>query len=103
VSRRTREIGIRMALGGQPGSVGAMVVRQGLTLTALGLAAGLAAAVPLVRYMESVEELLFQVRAFDVPTYLAAAVVLLVAAAAASWIPARRATRVDPMLALRHE
>ena len=103
VSRRTREIGIRMALGGQADDVRAMVLRQGLLFTVLGLAAGMAATVPLVRYLESVEGLLFGVTAFDLPTYAAAAAVLLVAATAASWVPARRATRVDPMLTLRHE
>ena len=103
VSRRTREIGIRMALGGQPGAVRGMVLGRGLLLTALGLAAGLVAAIPLTRYLESVEDLLFGVKAFDLATFAATAVVLLAAAAAASWIPAQRATRVDPIVTLRHE
>ncbi len=103
VTRRTREIGIRMALGGQPGRVGAMVLRQGLLLTAVGLAAGVGAAIPAVRYLENTEGLLFEVQAFDLPTYLATALLLLTAAAAASWIPARRAARIDPAVTLRSE
>jgi len=77
-----------------------MILRQGLLLTGLGWALGLAAAVPLAGYLESV---LFGVQAFDPMTLGGSGGVMLLAAALAAWVPARRATRVDPMLALRHE
>ncbi len=99
VGRRTREVGIRVALGAQRADVLRLILRQGLGLTAAGLAAGLAGAVILTRHLAS---LLFGIRPIDPPTYLAVAIVLLAAGLLACWIPARRATRVDPVLALRH-
>ncbi len=77
-----------------------MVIRRGLTLTAIGLAAGLLAALPLTRLLAG---LLYGVRPHDPATYLAVPPVLLGAALLASWIPARRAARVDPAVALRGE
>ena len=100
VIQRTQEIGIRIALGAQAGNVLQMVLRQGLKLTALGLALGLAAAYALTRYMQS---LLFGVKPTDLVTFVAIALLLIVVAVAACWIPARRATKVDPMVALRRE
>ena len=100
VAQRTREIGIRMALGAQRGAMLAMVLRQSLAVVAIGLAIGLLAAFAATRLLAS---LLYGVGANDLFTY--GAVVLLLGAAAllASYIPARRAMRVDPMVALRYE
>ena len=100
VVQRAQEIGIRIALGARTGDVLKMVLRQGLKLTALGLLIGLAAAYALTRYMQS---LLFGVRAADPLTFAAIALLLIAAALLACWIPARRATKVDPMVALRCE
>jgi ABC-type antimicrobial peptide transport system permease subunit len=100
VARRTREVGIRIALGADRGSVLGLVFRQGLALTGAGLAIGLAGALLLTRYLSS---LLFDVGRFDPATYAAVALTLLAAAALACGIPARRAMRVDPVVALRHE
>jgi putative ABC transport system permease protein len=100
VGRRTREVGVRLALGATRGDVIRLVFRQGLGLTALGLAAGLAGALLLTRYLSS---LLFEVSRWDVATYAAVAFLLLTAAVLACWIPARRAMRVDPVVALRFE
>ncbi len=100
VSARSREIGLRMALGARPGDILRGVLQHGLTLAVAGLAAGLAAAFALSRLLSS---LLFGVAASDLATYAAVSAILLAVAAAASWIPARRATRIDPMLALRRE
>jgi len=83
VTQRIQEIGIRMALG---------------ALAAMGIAIGLVAAIPLTRSMQA---LLFEVQPTDVPTFATVGIVLLLVAAAASYLPARRATRVDPMTALR--
>jgi putative ABC transport system permease protein len=98
VVQRVREIGVRIALGAQTGDVLKMVLRQGLKLTALGLAIGLAAAYALTRYMRS---LLFGVKAADPLTFAAIALLLIVVALVACWIPARRATKVDPIVSLR--
>jgi len=100
VSQRTREIGIRMALGAQPGSVHKLILRQGLRPVLAGLAAGVLASLVAMRALAS---LLYGVSATDPPTFLAVAAVLLAISALASAIPARRAARVDPMAALRHE
>ncbi|MGH9475898.1 MAG: ADOP family duplicated permease [Terriglobales bacterium] len=100
VSRRAREIGIRMALGAQRGDVLLAVVRQGLTLALAGVAIGLAAALVFTRLLSS---LLYGIRPDDPLTFLAVAVVLLAVALLASWLPARRATRLDPTVALRNE
>jgi putative ABC transport system permease protein len=100
VSQRTREIGIRMALGAQPAGLQRMFVRHGLTLACTGAAVGLGAAAGLTRLMAT---LLFGIHAFDPLTYAAVAAVLIAAAVLASYIPARRATRIDPVEALRAE
>jgi putative ABC transport system permease protein len=100
VSRRTREIGVRMALGARAADVLGMVVRQGMTLTAIGLVIGAGAALAATRGMAG---LLFGVGASDPPTYVALALVLAAVALFACWLPARRAARVDPMVALRAE
>jgi len=100
VTQRTREIGIRMALGAQPAGLQSMFVRQGLVLAAVGAAIGLAAAVGLTRLMSSI---LFKTTALDPITYAGVSVLLILAAALASYVPARRATEVDPLEALRTE
>jgi putative ABC transport system permease protein len=100
VSQRTREIGIRMALGAREHELTGMFVRQGLVLTGVGLAFGLAAAAALTRLMTS---LLFEVSAADPATYACVSAGLAGAAALASYLPSRRATAVDPVEALRAE
>jgi putative ABC transport system permease protein len=100
VVQRTPEIGIRLALGAQPGNIIAMVMKQGLSLTLLGIALGLAGAFALTRLLE---RLLYGVSATDAPTFLVIALSLFSVAALACWIPARRAAKVDPMIALRHD
>jgi len=100
VGRRTREVGIRVALGAERGDVLRLVVGEGLALTAAGLAAGAAGAAILTRFLAS---LLFGVGRFDPATYAGVAVALIAAGLLACWIPARRATRVDPVRALRAE
>jgi ABC-type antimicrobial peptide transport system permease subunit len=100
VRRRTHEIGIRMALGANPGSVLAMVLRQGLTLTGVGLAIGLALALALGRFTAS---LLYGISGTDHLTLLVVSAVLFLAALAASLFPAYRAARVAPTTALRYE
>jgi predicted permease len=98
VSQRTREIGIRMALGAAQGSVLAMILRQGLTLVIIGLVIGLAGALALTRLMS---DLLFGVAPTDPLTFVAVSLTLLAVAAVACLVPARRATTIDPLLALR--
>ncbi len=98
VAQRTREIGIRMALGAQRGSLKMMFVRNGLVWGGIGVAAGLAGAVSLSRLMTA---LLFDVSPLDPLTYSVVVVGLLAVAAGASYLPARRITRVDPLEALR--
>jgi predicted permease len=100
VAQRTREIGVRMALGATAPSVRGMVVRQSFAVAALGVAVGLVAARSLSGVMAS---LLYGVSATDPVTYAAVAAALVAVAVAASWIPARRAARVDPSLALRSD
>jgi putative ABC transport system permease protein len=98
VAQRRREIGIRLALGARPSQVSGTVVRRGLRLAAVGLAIGLPAAAGTGRLLQS---LLFDTRPGDPLTYLAVAAVVALASTAAAAVPARRATRVDPALALR--
>jgi predicted permease len=100
VSQRQREIGIRLALGAQRADVLQMVLRQGAKMAVLGVAIGLCGAVGLTRLMTS---LLFGVSPFDPFTFGAVAVLLMAVALAACYVPGRRATRVDPMVALRYE
>lgn len=100
VARQARDIGIRLALGATPRHVRRGVLARGLRLAATGLAIGLAAAYAAARAME---EMLFGVSASDLATFASTGLVLVVVAAAASWLPARRATRVDPMIALRSD
>jgi putative ABC transport system permease protein len=100
VTQRTHEIGVRMALGAEPLEVLRIVLRRGLLLTGVGLAIGLAGALALGRVVQS---LLFNVRASDPLTLAAVAALLAVVALLASYLPARRATRVDPLVALRYE
>ncbi|HEX7237544.1 MAG TPA: FtsX-like permease family protein, partial [Gammaproteobacteria bacterium] len=100
VARRTKEIGVRMALGAQRRNVLKLVLRQGATMTAIGFGAGLLGAVALTRYLES---LLFGLAPLDVPTYAAVAAGFAAVALLASYLPARRATLIDPLSALRHE
>lgn len=100
VTLRTREVGIRMAFGAERRDVLAMVLRQGLALTAAGLAAGFLASLALTRFLSS---LLFEVRPTDVATSAAVAFILAAVALTASYLPARRAASVDPMIALRYE
>jgi len=98
VVRRTREIGIRMALGAGRMQVQRLVIREGLWLAATGTVVGVAAAVGLTRVLRS---LLFDVKPGDPVTYIAIVALLAIAAGIASWIPARRASRVEPTEALR--
>ena len=100
VSRRTREIGIRIALGAPQQAVRQMFVREGLLLTAIGVVCGLAAAAGLTHLMKA---LLFEVSPLDPATYCAVSLVLAAAALLASYIPARRATAIEPVEALRVE
>jgi len=100
VSRRTREIGIRMALGAGQRDVLRMVVEEGLELTIAGAVFGVAAALAVTRYLGSI---LYGVHPGDPVTLIVAAAILMIVALAACWIPARRAARVDPMVALRYE
>ena len=100
VTQSTRDIGVRVALGAGPGDIIGMVVRQGMELLAVGILAGLAGAAALTRVMAS---LLFGVSATDLATFAAVPALLAVVAFAATAIPALRATRVDPIVALREE
>lgn len=100
VTQRTREIGVRLALGASPRDVLRMVVGRGLRLAGLGVAIGLVAALVLTRLMQGV---LYGVTPTDPLTFVGVAAALLAVAAFASWLPARRATRVDPLVALRSE
>ncbi len=100
VSQRSQEIGIRMALGARPANIRKMVLRQGLVLAGIGVVVGMllaAIAAP------TISSLLYGVRALDPVVFLTVPLFLLAMALLASYIPAHRATRVDPMIALRHE
>jgi putative ABC transport system permease protein len=100
VTQQTREIGIRLALGAQPRAVLRAVVQRGMTLVVAGVVVGLLAAVGLSRYLRA---LLFEISPSDPLTYALGAAVLLLVALLACWLPARRAARTDPMVALRYE
>ena len=100
VSQRTNEIGVRVALGAARGSILALILREGALMAGIGLVAGGIASIPLTRVLSG---LLFQVNPMDPATIAGASSVLLCVALAAAWIPARRATRVDPMVALRRD
>ena len=100
VTQRRRELGLRMALGATGASVQRMVVGHGLLLTAIGIAAGLSASLVLTRLMA---KLLYGVDATDPLTFAGVAVLLGLVSAVACWIPARRASQVDPIAVLREE
>jgi predicted permease len=100
VAGRTREIGLRMALGAQSGNVRSLILRQGMTLALIGSVIGLAIAFGATRLLKSV---LYGVSASDPVTFVGVTFLLAIVALLACWLPARRATRVDPMIALRAE
>jgi putative ABC transport system permease protein len=100
VSQRTREIGIRMAIGARQADVSRMVLRSGLVLTAGGVLAGVVVALGLTQLIESQ---LFGVRPADPATMASVAALMIAVAAAAAYLPARRAARVDPVAALRSQ
>jgi predicted permease len=100
VQQRTQEIGIRMALGAESKSVRTMVVLQGMRLALIGVMIGIAIAFGLARFMGS---FLFGVRPWDPAAFITVPIILCVVALIAAWVPALRASRVDPMVALRHE
>jgi ABC-type antimicrobial peptide transport system permease subunit len=99
-AQRTHEIGIRVALGAQRGDILGMVFRHGLQLAGAGVVLGILAALAATRLLAT---LLFGVTAADPLTYVAISAALLAAGLLACWLPAHRATRVDPMVALRHD
>jgi hypothetical protein len=100
VTRRIREIGVRMALGAAPGDVVRLVVREGMTLSAIGIAIGLPIAFGIGLVLSHV---LYGVAAFDIGVFAGVTVLLVLVMALACYVPARRATRVDPLIALRYE
>ena len=100
VSRRTREIGVRVALGARSQDVLTMILAQGLRTALIGIVIGLAAALALTR---TVQSMLFGIKATDPLTFSAVILVLVTTALLACYIPARRAAKVDPMVALRYE
>ncbi|MFW6080050.1 MAG: FtsX-like permease family protein, partial [Gemmatimonadota bacterium] len=100
VAQRTREIGIRMALGARVGDVLSLVTRQGMTVAGIGLLLGLGGALAAGRLLEA---LLFDIESTDPVSLGAAALLLAIVAGAAAWLPARRAARVQPMEVLRDE
>ncbi|HEX6047037.1 MAG TPA: ABC transporter permease [Pyrinomonadaceae bacterium] len=103
VSQRTQEIGIRMALGADRARVLRMVLRQGMALTIAGVVLGLGAAFVLTKYVESLTSMLFGIEARDPVTFIAIPLGLTLVALLACLVPARRATKVDPLVALRYE
>jgi ABC-type antimicrobial peptide transport system permease subunit len=100
VSQRTREIGIRGAIGASQAQIVGLILRQGMGKTGVGLAAGLAGALELTRFLRGQ---LFDIAAIDPASYAAVMLILLGVALLACWIPARRAAKVDPVIALRAE
>ena len=100
VKQRTHEIGIRMALGAEPRAIRTMVITQSMVLTLVGVSVGIAAAFVLTRFLSS---LLFGVTQHDPALFIALPLVFIAVASVATWLPARQATRTDPLLALRHE
>jgi putative ABC transport system permease protein len=100
VSQRTQEIGVRIALGARRNDILWLILRTGARMAAIGVAIGLASALALARLMSS---LLFNVSAADPATFASVAILLSAVAFLACYIPARRATRVDPVIALRYE
>ena len=100
VVQRTQEIGIRMALGAQRAQVLALVLRKGLMLTAIGIALGLAGAAAGARLLDG---MLFGITPLDVQTFVAVSIMFSLVAMLASYVPARRATKVNPIVALRNE
>ena len=103
VTQRVHEIGIRMALGAEKRNIFRMVIGQGLRLALVGLAIGAAAALILTRLLSSFSHLLYGVGASDPLTFIAVTFLLTAVAVLACYIPARRATRLEPIVALRHE
>jgi ABC-type antimicrobial peptide transport system permease subunit len=100
VARRTREIGIRMALGAKPGDTLGMILREGLSVTSIGVAVGLLFSMAIGQVLAS---LLYRVSGLDPAVLVGAPVALALVSLLACYIPARRAAHVDPMVALRHE
>jgi putative ABC transport system permease protein len=100
VTRRTHELGVRMALGARRGDVFRLVLGQGLRVTAVGIVFGIAGALGLTRFLQS---LLYEVRPTDPPTFVAVLLLLVGVSVGASYLPARRAMSVDPLVALRYE
>ena len=100
VAQRTQEIGIRMALGAEPGAMVRMVTGHALKLTLLGVGIGLAGAFVVTRAMAAQ---LFEISPTDPPTFTVVCVLLMFSGIVAAWLPALRASRVDPMVALRYE
>jgi ABC-type antimicrobial peptide transport system permease subunit len=100
VRQRTREIGVRVALGADRLRIFGQILRESLTLAGAGIAIGLLASLALTRYLET---LLFEVKPADPAVYTGVAILMLIVAAAASYFPSRRAAMVDPVVALRDE
>jgi putative ABC transport system permease protein len=100
VTQRIKEIGIRMSLGAQRGDIFRMVVSRGLGLALIGVGLGIAGALYLTKYLET---LLFQIKGTDPVTFIAVGSLMIAVAVLACYLPARRATKVDPMITLRYE